>query len=91
MNEIAGLEFGVAEDLVFGFADQEAGQLQDVVVNGGADACGQELGLLLLFGGQDHGGHNYLLGGGVSLAARPSPSCVQKFYQHFSCSHPACR
>src|SRR5207244_972781 len=87
MDEMANLEFGLAEDLALGLADEQAGQLQDVTVNPGVDARGQRLGLPLVLGGQGPGGHDYLLAEGIFLPTRPSPTCVQKSYQHFSCLH----
>jgi hypothetical protein len=40
MNEVANLKFGWAEYFVLGFADQQAGQFQDVLMNRFLDACG---------------------------------------------------
>jgi hypothetical protein len=51
VDELAHLDLGLAEDFVLGFADEQAGQVQEVSRDGLADARGQGLGLLFLLGG----------------------------------------
>ena len=87
VDNVADLELGLAEGLVFGLADEQTGKLQDVGIDGLANARGEGLGLLFLFGGQGVvAGHGAPRLGWIVLRTTPSAFCVQKIHQHCSCS-----
>jgi hypothetical protein len=73
VDQVADLELRRAEDFRLGLADQQAGQLHDVVIDRGAAARGQGQGLLFLLGGQDGGRHGYLVPG-VCSRGTPLPA-----------------
>jgi hypothetical protein len=59
MGDVAGLELGGTEDFAFAFANEQAGQGQNVGAGLVLNALGQALGFGFLFDGQGGGNHGW--------------------------------
>ena len=88
VHDIADLEFGLAEDFVLGLADEQPGQLEDVAINGLADARCEGLRLLFLFGGEGGARHGDLGSGGFCFRQR-FPRFVYKNSTNTAAAHTA--
>jgi hypothetical protein len=77
MHDVADLELGLAEGFRFGLADQEASELEDIVIDGGADARGQGLCLLFLLRLEGDGGHGCLLPGDLASDRADADLCTK--------------
>ena len=84
MDEVAELQFGLAEDRVGGLGDEHAREGEKVAGGSVGDGVGQGTGLDFLFGGKFGGKHGpgtpHRVGWWISRRKGSSLLCVQKFH-----------